>query len=210
MWICLQVVYIHSCTLPHIVYIIIWTREAGVFFHFSLVVLSLILFCLLLVKSSQPMCRLIHHMSRWGLQIIFRLDEIVENEGAYESSKPVCLAPFPQDRPQKAIDICLWHLHTWFHLGASRCMNNAPRVILCVGGLACMCLLPCLIICLFNICLFTGVENTPLFFRQKMHYYIWKKKKSSIFVTFRVEQTTFLKFVTMCDRKLVHKKADLV
>lgn len=43
----------------------------------------------------------------------------------------MCWAPCPQDRPQKAIDIYWWHLHTWIHLGASHCMNNAPCVPVC-------------------------------------------------------------------------------
>lgn len=31
--------------------------------------------------------------------------------------RPICCALCPQDRPQKAIDICWWHLPTWIHLG---------------------------------------------------------------------------------------------
>lgn len=52
---------------------------------------------------------------------------------------PICWAACPQDRPQKAIDIYWWHLHTWIHLGASQCMNNAPCVLVCECVHVCAC-----------------------------------------------------------------------
>lgn len=89
------------------------------------------LFCFLLVKRPSLMCCLIHHMSRWGL--------LKQIKNRWSSRKwryvwvprPICWAPCPRDRPQKAIDIYWWHLHAWIHLGASHCMNNAPRVLVC-------------------------------------------------------------------------------